>query len=197
MNSYNSLHEREYEEPLEQDREISLGTSTILGIFFGLALICSLFFGLGYSMGRKSTPPAATIQDTTTPPANTSAIKPRSGSLEPIDPAPQPATAAVEPTPASAKPAITAPNKPTLTPVAATIATPGTGTILVQIAAVSHREDAQVLLTTLQSRGYKVFLREEPQDKLLHVQIGPFPTRKDADAMRQRLLSDGYNAIVK
>jgi len=36
-----------------------------------------------------------------------------------------------------------------------------------------------------------------PQDKLLRVQIGPFASRKDADAMRQRLISDGYNAIVK
>jgi DedD protein len=30
------------------------------------------------------------------------------------------------------------------------------------------------------------------------VQIGPFPVRKEADAMRQRLQADGYNnAIVK
>ena len=68
---------------------------------------------------------------------------------------------------------------------------------MVQIAAVSHREDADNLLTALKQRGYDVTIRNEPQDKLLHVQIGPFPTRKDADTTRQRLLADGYNAIVK
>jgi cell division septation protein DedD len=85
-------------------------------------------------------------------------------------------------------------DKPAATPVPSS-ASPGT--LIVQIAAVSHREDADVLITTLQRRGYNVSIRQEPQDKLLHVQIGPFPLRKDADAMRQRLLSDGYNAIVK
>jgi cell division septation protein DedD len=67
---------------------------------------------------------------------------------------------------------------------------------MVQIAAVSHQEDADLLLSALRSHGYAVFVRQE-QDKLLHVQIGPFATRKEADAMRQRLLADGYNAIVK
>jgi cell division septation protein DedD len=68
---------------------------------------------------------------------------------------------------------------------------------LVQVAAVSHQEDADVLVTALKRRGYNVTVRHEPQDKLLHVQIGPFATKKEADAMRQHLQTDGYNAIVK
>jgi cell division septation protein DedD len=68
---------------------------------------------------------------------------------------------------------------------------------VVQVAAVSHQEDADILLNALKRRGYNVAVHHEPQDKLLHVQIGPLATRKDADAMRQRLLADGYNAIVK
>ncbi len=40
------------------DREISLGTATVLGIFLALALVCALFFGFGYSMGRRSVPSA-------------------------------------------------------------------------------------------------------------------------------------------
>ncbi len=71
------------------------------------------------------------------------------------------------------------------------------GTVMVQVAAVSHQEDADLLLSALRNRGYAVFIRQEPQDHLLHVQVGPFATRKDADTMRQRLLADGYNAIVK
>jgi len=32
---------------------------------------------------------------------------------------------------------------------------------------------------------------------LIHVRIGPFKTRDEADAWRQKLLNDGYNAIVQ
>jgi cell division protein FtsN len=46
-------------------------------------------------------------------------------------------------------------------------------------------------------RGYAVAIHTEPQDKYLHVQVGPFASKKDAEAMRQKLLADGFNAIVK
>jgi cell division septation protein DedD len=68
---------------------------------------------------------------------------------------------------------------------------------VVQIAAVSHQEDANLLVSTLKRRGYAVVVRNDPRDKLLHVQVGPFATRQDAEAMRQRLAGDGFNAIVK
>jgi cell division septation protein DedD len=68
----------------------------------------------------------------------------------------------------------------------------------VQVAAMSHQEDADVVAVDLKHRGYTVAVRREPQDKLFHVQIGPFANKKEADAMRQHLQSDGYNnAIVK
>ena len=66
-----------------------------------------------------------------------------------------------------------------------------------QIAAISHKEDADLLLASLHRRGYAAVIRQQPQDNLLHIQIGPLPSKKDADAMRQKLLTDGYNAIVK
>ncbi len=218
VNSYNStLHERGYnrehdpeygsdyglDEPAQQDREISLGATTILGIFFGLALVCSLFFGLGYSMGHRSAPVAAAAPTEAPAVANTSAPKPSSGSLaetsSTLDNAPATVTPQEIATPrvaATVSPAAMSDKnapRPSLAPPA--IATGGT--ILVQIAAVSHREDADNLLAALKQRGYDVAIRNEPQDKLLHVQVGPFPTRKDADAMKQHLLADGYNAIIK
>jgi hypothetical protein len=69
--------------------------------------------------------------------------------------------------------------------------------IMVQIAAVSHPEDADVLVGALRKRGYAVSARRDPADGLLHVQVGPFANRDDAVAMRQKLLNDGYNAIVQ
>jgi len=69
--------------------------------------------------------------------------------------------------------------------------------MMVQIAAVTHPEDADVLVGALRKRGYAVSARRDPTDGLLHVQIGPFASRSDAYAMRQKLLNDGYNAIVQ
>src|SRR4051812_31334927 len=46
-------------QPVEQqDTEIILGTGKLLAIFFGLVAICGTFFGLGYSLGRSSSPMA-------------------------------------------------------------------------------------------------------------------------------------------
>jgi DedD protein len=72
-----------------------------------------------------------------------------------------------------------------------------TAGIMVQIAAVSHPEDADVLVGALRKRGYAVSAHRDPADGLIHVQVGPFVNRNDAIAMRQKLLNDGYNAIVE
>ena len=207
------------------DREISLGAPAILGIFFALALVCAGFFGFGYTMGRKSA--QAANADTAAANADTSSngsAKPAAGSLasQPAEPAAQPASdssaapvvvqtdAASGPpsTPSTSKNAATAADgmivgdrPPTSGQQPATgnlqPATSPTGTIMVQIAAVSSQDVADILLASLRKKGYSVSVRHEPQDKLLHIQIGPFANRKDAEAMQQRVLADGFNAIVK
>jgi len=225
---YETDHDlQDLHEASEQDREISLGTTTILGIFFALALLCAVFFGFGYSLGRKSVQPAVNSAEVTAGSENTGA-KPAPGSpanqtaskqtaaaaqsaMVPVDPpvsaqqdssqipdpdsvkiavsTPHPDVQAEPPTNTTAKPAAA-------TPVSATAPSPGSA--VVQVAAMSHQEDADVVAADLKRRGYTVVIRHEPQDKLFHVQIGPFATKKEADAMRQRLQTDGYNnAIVK
>ena len=192
------------------EREISLNTATILGIFFLLALLCAIFFGFGYTMGRRTTSQAAApIADTSSTLAANGSAKPAPGSA-----APQPTHRAIDddatPAPSPAfqqvaqpleKPAAPAPEpaKPEPIPAAlpAATTTPAGPPALVQVAAVSHQEDADTLVNALKRRGYSVVVRHEQQDKLLHIQIGPLASKKDAEAMRQRLLSDGYNAIVK
>jgi DedD protein len=69
--------------------------------------------------------------------------------------------------------------------------------LMVQIAAVSHAEDASVLTNALLRRGYAVTARRDPTDNMIHVQVGPFSNVNDANAMRLKLLNDGYNAIVE
>jgi DedD protein len=207
-----------------QDREISLGTTTILGIFFALALLCAVFFGFGYSLGKRSAPPmpvpssAATGADTglakpspDSPVDQTTstapALKPAADIQSAVVPVDSPNDAAQAADPAPKKIAVnlrsaarseppTSPKPAALVPVASV--TPVSGSSVVQVAAMSHQEDADVVAADLKRRGYTVTVRRVPQDKFFHVQIGPFASKKDTDAMRQRLQADGYNsAIVK
>jgi len=225
-----------------KERELTLSMSAILGIFFGLVLLCGLFFGLGYNMrGRQISSAAGSDADadnTTNPQFNN--FKPAAGSPAGSKPtvvvAPDSTTATAAPTnvasgsianthaaaPANTEAAATGPQSaPTATlhlapaptqghpaatgsaaaatvvPSASSPTQMATGSFVVQVAAVSHQEDADLLMGALKGRGYAVAERTEPQDKLVHIQIGPFSYRKDAEAMRQRLLSDGYNAIIK
>jgi DedD protein len=192
------------DEPSDNDHELTLSTGSILGIFLGLVLLCGLFFGFGYKMGsRKPAPPiAVAAPETPSPPAaNFSSFKPAAGSPASTPAAPTPSPV-VQPA-HDAEPSASSPPAPVVratTPPAApaAAATPGSnGIFVVQVAAVSRQEDAEMLVHALVVKGYPAFERNEPQDKLLHIQVGPFTTRKDADSARQRLLSDGYQPIVK
>jgi DedD protein len=210
------------------DRELTLGTGTLLGIFFAAALVCAAFFGFGYTMGRRTAKPlpvATQAENDTASDLPTTTVKPSAGS-----PAVRPASATSARSESSAAPenetdsgrtqrssgaqtssssathaSVPAPTRTppdaTEAPVSRTQAAPTAATpgiFVVQIAAVSHQEDADILVSALKRRGYAVAVRHEPQDSLLHVQIATtFPIRKDAEAMRQRLIGDGYNAIVK
>lgn len=73
------------------------------------------------------------------------------------------------------------------------------GAYVVQIAAVTREEDATALAGALRKKSYTVFVVNNPavHDKFYHVQIGPFGTLQDAEAMKTRLTSEGYNPIVK
>jgi DedD protein len=126
--------------------------------------------------------------------AQADAPKQKPQPASPPQPVKAPPTSRVEAHPAAST--IAAAKSPAPIP-AAPIAS-SSGTLVVQVAAMSHQEDADVVATDLKRRGYPVAVRHTPQDKLFHVQIGPFGTKKEADSIRQRLQTDGYNnAIVK
>ena len=68
----------------------------------------------------------------------------------------------------------------------------------VQVAAVSKQEDADALVDALKKKQYPAFVAAPvTTDKLFRVQVGPFQDVKDAEAMRTRLIGDGYSPIVK
>jgi len=214
-----------------EETELTLGTTSLLLMFFGLVLVCGLCFGLGYVVGRRGaeptasgmqqgaggdgasaagprTKPSATSEPGAAPVADQGAAGLPASAPPETNPANTDSTPAARPQSTSAaapQPAV----RPTLPPQApapqparsASLTTepvtPGSTALMVQIAAVSHPEDADVLVGALRKRGYAVTARRDLADSLIHVQIGPFTSRSDANEIRQKLLNDGYNAIIQ
>ncbi|HEY0785647.1 MAG TPA: SPOR domain-containing protein [Acidobacteriaceae bacterium] len=202
----------------DEPRDFTLGMTALLGIFFAVVLVCAVFFGFGYSSGRTlhagkrpimSPQPSAQVAPETTSaspvapsPAPQVASKPSAGAaLSESLPQPQaddspgleaqslprsqPARAAYVPAP----PAPAAPAAPAFEKTSSAV--------MVQIAAVMHPQDAEALAQALRRNGYAAVVRTSPQDKFLHVQVGPYPSREQAKAMRARLQADGYDPILK
>jgi cell division septation protein DedD len=226
------VFEEDEVEPVERrpDTEVTLGPMLLLGLFFGLVLLCGLCFGLGYSMGSRGAREASTAVQQPGDPASSQAAGSLSKPSAVSQSIPTPQTPAAElassgassgvnPTTTSqdsgstsagdansaqpvVKPALPAaattpvPTSVSAQPALALKSAPATA-LMVQIATVSHQEDADVLVGALHKRGYAVTARRDPVDNQFHVRVGPFNSRNDANAMRQKLLRDGYNAIVQ
>lgn len=187
-----------------QDTEITLGTGKMLALFFGLVALCAVFFGVGFSLGRSSVRmtsadlPAATSAPTsaslrpsavktvsTTAPADMTFYKAVQSKDDNSQPAAPEATTAASDTAPAPIPAATDPAAPPL------------NAYYVQVAAVTKPEDAESLVDALKKKQYPAFSTTTPNDKLIHVQIGPYTDVKEAEAMRARLVGDGYNPILK
>ncbi len=69
--------------------------------------------------------------------------------------------------------------------------------LMVQIAAVADQHDADVLLRALREHGYRAEAVHDPADNLIHICMGPYYSKSDADSMRNQLLNGGYNAVVR
>lgn len=184
------------------DTEITLGTGRLLGIFFGLVVVCALFFGLGFSMGRNSVKSTLTMEET---PASSLPAQANGGQkINPGMPekaAPPPETTSATGNSASAQndalpPVVTSAAASSPAPELTRPVIPS-GAYTVQIAAVSKQEDAEALVSALRKKAYPVFIASNTTDKLFHVQIGPFTDIKEAESMKTKLTGDGYNPIVK
>lgn len=203
----------------QQDTEITLGTGHMLAIFFIFVLVCAFFFATGFSLGRRTAiagvvnpiGSSAGISATTVrpSPAKSDASQPQSSDFsfyksvgeKNADAALSPKNSK-EPSAAAASNAATpAADASASAPKPASDAaseTPGGIGYYVQVAAVSRQEDAEALVDALKKKQYPAFTASNTAgDKFYHVQVGPYSDVKDAEAMRARLISDGYNPIMK
>ena len=211
----------------EQDTEITLGTAKLLTLFFGLVVVCAVFFALGYTLGRKSdvgfaapgaaTPlkpasngpkPAGSASQSAPQMTFYKAVEQKDANAQLTPPSSDANSAAGQPasSPANSQPAASSPG----TSASGTAQPSQTGnppdpmaplpssSYFVQVAAVTKQEDAESLVDALKKKQYPAFVAaNSANEKLFRVQIGPFTDVKDAEATRSRLINDGYNPILK
>lgn len=198
------------------DTEITLGTGKLLGLFFFLVAVCAVFFALGYTLGRKSDaglstsnagvslqtssnvskPAGSATQPSTQPMTFYKAVEQKDANAQLTPPAAdssntENSAAGAQPAPANAAPSSPAPSQPD------SLTTLPTSGYFVQVAAVTKQDDADALVDALKKKQYPAFVANNSTDKLFRVQVGPFTDIKDAEAMRSRLINDGYSPIVK
>lgn len=185
-----------------QDTEITLGTGKMLGIFFALVILCAVFFAMGFSWGRTSARPSLTdlLPGSTEGDVRPSAVKAGKTASQNISyrkAAEQKSVDAAnsDAGPQSLQPAAMQPENKA--PISDPIVTSPAYGYYVQVAAVSKQEDGEALVEALKKKQYSALVAGASADKLFHVQVGPFNDIKDAEGARARLVSDGYNPILK
>ena len=202
------------------DGDRSIGSSHILGLFFGTVLLCCIFFVLGFVMGRDQArtsnrvdmaPKAAATEST--PPPGWSVSSPAASTPaaeRPAEPAAEKAIAAAKPV---AKP-VTKPVEKPAAPLAPPKKAPAPekkpaaagkysaplipkGAIVIQIAALTKAQDALAMAAALQDHGFPTFVLEPVSDKYYRVQVGPYADAKSADQAKRALEQEGFKVIIK
>jgi DedD protein len=181
------------------DTEITLGTGKMLALFFALVALCAVFFAAGFSLGKEAALKPSAVEAVPAPSA-TAVLRPATMKTSSKAPAGESADKSADKQSAAENTAVVANGNATNTSSAATAPDPAAPPVLngyyVQVAAVTKQEDADALVEALKSKQYPAF-SASASDKLFHVQCGPYADIKDAEAMRAKLISDGYNPILK
>ncbi len=206
-----------------EQEERGLSARHLILVFLAGVAVCGVFFSLGFLVGynerssrvtpavERVTEPSA-IPPTVNVPAES--IPSTSNSSSEAGAAPSLRSSTDSPVEAQEKRAAS----PTASPArgaskpAASAISPGVSTratangqvlagFTVQIAATHTKVDAQKLVNALKSRGYPVFLvtpeHANADDNLFRVQVGPFPTRGDAENVRGKLSKEGFKPFIR
>lgn len=197
----------------------------LIVLFLGIVLLCGVFFTLGYVIGhnqydgavhaaeapeasapiihKASKPAASDSASTTTPgPANSEWDFYSKNASNHLEPAEKPASAAA-PTAApankepSAPPAVTESAK--AIPVSARFQPPRMlkGSVVLQVAAVTHQSDAVAMADALQRKKFSAFVLAPSGDNFYRVQVGPFRDERNAESAKNALERAGFKSIIK
>ncbi len=192
------------------EQEVVIGNKQLLGIFFVVVVLLSIFFTMGYIIGRN-TANAGVAQN---PAASaTLATARQDAPAERVDPASQPTaqepppsrpvenpprTRAAEPysTRAEGGDAAAAPATETTEsrPASALKAIPE-GDLYLQVAAIP-RADAETERKVLRERGFPTLIGESSKPGLFRVLVGPFKDMSSVHISKDELKKAGFESFV-
>jgi cell division protein FtsN len=201
-----------------------LESKHVIGLFLLMLLFSGVFFTLGYVMGRnqydaqvsaassfasrpvvaKSDPTPKKNQDAPSTaesdPATSNSDWEFYGNNKPAKSEPRLEAAAKAPVvPPPARP-LNGKAQPVSAPVkssrqAASGPPIPAGAYVLQVAAFLKQDDAVTVANDLQRKHYLCYIQTPQKDKYYRVQVGPFKERKAADAAKQGLENEGFNAF--
>jgi cell division septation protein DedD len=182
--------------------ELVLENRQVVGIFLGLALLCGIFFALGYVVGSNTVAPPSVAE-----PEEQSAQSVEKPSALP-SPTYMPRSAAPAGAPVADadlsfynsvqqdQPEGIVPAADAAAPQPAAVEPPPPG-ILVQVSALTRREDAESLVALLKEKELPVLVTAGENDPLFHVVIGPYKTEIEAQRTKTLLEQDGFRPFIK
>ena len=193
----------------------------LVGLFLGVVLLCAVFFTLGYVMGKTqydgsvhaaesmlrnspalSAPAKTKAADTPTrvtgewdfyASGNDSHLESGKTTKTPL--------AAVLPSPkATGRTSGAAPPAAAVdasTPVRFGPPQIPKGSLVLQVAAVTHASDALAMADALRQKRFPSFVVAPSTDSFYRVQVGPYPDERAAEAAKGALDREGFKAIIK
>ncbi len=199
----------------------------LVSLFLGVVLLCGVFFTLGYVMGHNQyggPVHAADALDNSAPSVRPS-MKPKEVEAPPAV-APAPANnewdfyakkndnhmdPVAKPSVTSAPPSKTVAMRPAnsgpVAPIASAKTVPASahfqpprmvkGSVVLQIAALTHESDALAMADVLQQKHFPSFVVTPSTDNFYRVQVGPYPDEHAAESAKAALDHAGFIAIIK
>jgi DedD protein len=199
----------------------------LVSLFLGVVLLCGVFFTLGYVMGHNqyggpvhaadslengapSVRPSVKPKEIDTPPAAAPAPANNEWDFyakkndDHMDPAAKPSANASAPSEAVATrgsnsvPAAPSASARTV-PAAARFQAPRLvkGSLVLQIAALTHESDALAMADALQQKHFPSFVVTPSSDNFYRVQVGPYQDERSAESAKSALDHAGFIAIIK
>ena len=186
----------------------------LVGLFLGVVLLCGVFFTLGYVMGKtqygglvhaaealsRTSPDRASQRPVPAQPAGDAApangewdFYSKNNNDDRLQPAPK--------TSSSSAPVRTTPSPTTAktVPTSARFDAPrmSKGSVVLQVAALTHQGDALAMADMLQQKRFPAFVVAPTSDNFYRVQVGPYADAKAAESAKNALDRAGFKAIIK
>ncbi|HXU19175.1 MAG TPA: SPOR domain-containing protein [Verrucomicrobiae bacterium] len=195
----------------------------LIVLFLGIVLLCGVFFTLGYVIGHnqydgavhaaeapeasallanKAVKAAASNSAPSAAPANNEWDFYSKNASNRLEPAGKPSSPAI-PTSAPAPKDTSAPQAATESakaiPVSSRFQPPRIlkGSVVLQVAAVTHQSDALAMADALQRKKFSAFVLPPSGDNFYRVQVGPYRDQRTAESARNALERAGFKSIIK